>query len=480
VASDSFGYTASDGTASDTATLTVTVNGTNDAPTIDGGGTDASGSVTELPNNDPNENTFTHTDSGAIAFDDADVTDTHSASFAPQGGGYLGSFSLDPVNQAGDTVTWHFSVSDGDLDFLADGQTLTQTYAVQVNDGHGGTASQDVTITLTGAADGPQTVWYIDNSAVGSTNVGTQANPFTSIASFNAAQGTLGGPQVAATVYLLAGTGNYIEADGINLLNDQLLYGVANGAVRPTIHATGAGNDGIQLAQNNTIAGVDLGNVNDVGITDGGGTVGTLTITDVGMNGTGQIVDIDQGGTLNVTLNSVTSLGSNDGAIDLNNVGGTFHVAGVTTITGIHSDGGIDITNSSVAASFTGGGTISTNNAKAVNFVGNTGSLALSGGIDIVTTTAAGLTASGGGTITATGAGNSINSAFGTALSVSGTTIGAADLTFESISAGSGVSTAGVGISLSNTGALGGLHVTGTGTAGSGGTIQNKAVSASR
>ena len=41
MAQDVFTYTATDGTASDTATLTVTVNGINDAPTIDAGGTDA-------------------------------------------------------------------------------------------------------------------------------------------------------------------------------------------------------------------------------------------------------------------------------------------------------------------------------------------------------------------------------------------------------------------------------------------------------
>ncbi len=469
-AQDVFGYTASDGTASDGATLTITVNGANDAPTIDAGGTDATGAVTELPNNDPNENTFTHTDSGTIAFDDVDVSDTHTASFTPQGGGYLGTFTLDPVNQAGDTVGWDFSVSDGDLDFLNDGETLTQTYTVEIDDGHGGTATQDVTITLTGAADGPQTVWYIDNSAVGSANLGTQADPYTSIAAFNAAQGTVGGPQVGATVYLLAGTGTYTEADGVNLLDDQTLIGVADGPVRPTIVVTGAGNDGIEVAQNNTISGLDIGNTADAGIVDSNGSVGTLTISDVGKSGTGQIVDIDQGGTLNVTLNSAASTGSNDGAIDLNGVGGSFTVTGATTITGIHSDGGIDITGSSLTATFAGGGTVSTNNAVAVNFVGNTGALELGGGFDIVTTTGKGLNATGGGSLTATGAGNSVTSLTGTAVTVSGTTFGADGVTFESVSVNGAVN----GIVLANTGTVGGFSVTGLGTAdGSGGTILN-------
>jgi VCBS repeat-containing protein len=475
VAQDLFGYTASDGTASDTATLTVTVNGTNDAPTIDAGGTDDAGSVTELPNNDPNENAFTHTDSGTIAFDDVDVSDSHSASVTPQGGGYLGTFALDPVNQAGDTVGWDFSVEDSDIDFLDAGETLTQIYTVEIDDGNGGTATQDVTITITGEADAiapDGTNWYIDNSAVGSAETGSPSDPFTSIAAFNAAQGTPGGPGVGDNIFLLAGSGTYAEADGINLLDGQVLTGVASGPLRPTIVTTGGGSDGIELAQNNTVSGLDIGNTNDTGITDSNGSVGNLTIFDVGKTGSGQVIDIDQGGTLDVTLNVATSTASNDGAIDLNGLAGSFTVTGATTITGIHSDGGIDITSSSLTATFAGGGTVSTNNAVAVNFVGNTGALALGGGFDIVTTTGLGLNATGGGTLTATGAGNSISSLFATALNVVNTAIGAADATFESISSGGGVN----GIVLTNTGAVGGLTVTGDGGStnnGSGGTIQN-------
>ena len=116
-----------------------------------------------------------HTDSGTVAFDDVDLTDTHSASFTPQGGGYLGTFTLDPVDQTGDSVGWDFTVSDAALEGLSEGEIRIQTYTVEIDDGNGGTVTQDVTITITGAGvgAGPQTVWYIDNSAVGSANVGT-------------------------------------------------------------------------------------------------------------------------------------------------------------------------------------------------------------------------------------------------------------------------------------------------------------------
>ena len=94
---------------------------------------------------------------------------------------------------------------------------------------------------------------------------------------------------------------------------------------------------------------------------------------------------------------------------------------------------------------------------------------------------AAAFTATGGGTVTATQNNttivNTIITDAGTALHVANTDIGAAGLTFRSISAGNNGSTPGVGIVLDNTGVAvsnGGLTVTGTGTAASGGRIWKK------
>jgi VCBS repeat-containing protein len=469
---DVFTYTASDGGASDTATLTVTVHGTNDAPTITGG--DTAGSVTELPDGDPGQNVTVHTDSGSVTFVDVDVTDTHSASVTPQGAFYLGTFSLDPVDQSGDSVGWDFTVSDAALEGLAEGEVRIQTYTIQVSDGNGGTDSQNVTITLTGAGvgAGPQSVWYIDNSAVGSANLGTEADPFTSIAAFNAAQGSLGGPQEGHTVRLLAGsgTGIYAEADGINLLNGQILVGDATGSVRPTIEA--AAGDGINVAQNNNVSGIDIGNTSGADIADSGGSVGNLTVSDVGSSGTGQIVDIDQGGTLNVTLNSAESLGSTGGAIDLNGVGGSFTVTGATIIAGA-TGGGVDVTSGiNLAVDLQSGLIASTGSSTAVNFSGNMGSSSLTiNGLDLTTTTGTGLSVSNGGTVTVTGSGNSIATTGGTAVNISFATIGSGGVTLQSVSSLGG---SGAGIIL-NTAGSGGFSVTGTGSvAGSGGTISFK------
>ena len=78
----------------------------------------------------------------------------------------------------------------------------------------------------------------------------------------------------------------------------------------------------------------------------------------------------------------------------------------------------------------------------------------------------------GGTSVTTTGT-NTISTTTGTALNVTNTTIGASGLTFQSISAGTAASGPTNAIVLNNTGNVGGLSVTGTGTTvGSGGTIQ--------
>jgi hypothetical protein len=72
---------------------------------------------------------------GAITFTDSDVSDTQTASFAPEGSGYAGAFSLEPVG-VGDgsaSVGWEFSLNN-DQFTLATAETVTQSYGVSVTD----------------------------------------------------------------------------------------------------------------------------------------------------------------------------------------------------------------------------------------------------------------------------------------------------------------------------------------------------------
>ena len=95
-----------------------------------------------------------HTASGSLAFTDANALDLHTASFTLRGSGYLGTFSLDTTAIDSDnTVGWSFSVSDKAMDYLEAGEQKTQLYDVIIDDGHGGTVKQTVTVTLTGAGE---------------------------------------------------------------------------------------------------------------------------------------------------------------------------------------------------------------------------------------------------------------------------------------------------------------------------------------
>ena len=46
-------------------------------------------------------------------------------------------------------------ITEAELDFLAAGETVTVVYTITVDDGNGGTDTQDVTIAITGANDAP-------------------------------------------------------------------------------------------------------------------------------------------------------------------------------------------------------------------------------------------------------------------------------------------------------------------------------------
>jgi VCBS repeat-containing protein len=159
-----------------TQPITVTITGTNDAPTI----ATTSGSITELPGT--GNGTLDHA-TGTIAFADPDLTDTpvvsaqltsfsyHNASDAdvtssltPQQQADVAALEASlaltpsPANANNGSVGWSYDVADNKLDFLAAGDVLTLTYLATVSDGHGGSASQPLTVTITGTNDQPTIV----------------------------------------------------------------------------------------------------------------------------------------------------------------------------------------------------------------------------------------------------------------------------------------------------------------------------------
>jgi len=131
---------------------------------------DANGMILDSVNVNPTSGPATESTAGSISFSDAEPTDIHTASFLAAGSGYVGTFSLDPISESGGagSVAWHYTVNNADIQFLAQGEPLSQDYFVTIDDGHGGTAVQDVTVTLNGTNDAPAAV---DNTVV--TDVGT-------------------------------------------------------------------------------------------------------------------------------------------------------------------------------------------------------------------------------------------------------------------------------------------------------------------
>jgi large repetitive protein len=405
--------------------------------------------------------------------------------------------------------------------------TGTDVLTVTTNDnGATGTGAHPDVVSTENLGVIPK-VWFIDDSASAvatSANLGTQADPFTSLASFNAA--TTGANDY---VYLRTGTGTY--SGGIVLQDGQTLIGqgdaltfpdplhagntltIENAGTAPKI-APGAGQIGIDLASGNIIHGlnVDTGtNTNAVGIDDGpaANSVGALTISNLSTSGAGKAVDIDHGGgALNVTIDSLTSTGSTTQGVNLNGaMSGTFNISAgsISGSTGVAfnvnggstsiddkgtvtktSDGQtISLVNHNTAANTVQfeGAVSSTGASDGINLSGNTNSaMSFTGGVTIDThssgttgfsATGAGPAATSGGTISVTGSSNSITSGAGTALNITNTTIDSSNVTFHDISSAS--SGTADGIILDNTGSSGGLHVTGTGTtAASGGTISNK------
>lgn len=92
---------------------------------------------------------------GTFYFADADAKDTHAVSIAAPAGA-LGTLSAKVVSDINGTgaVVWSYVVDEAKVEPLAAGQTKVETFALTLDDHHGGTVTQNVTVTLTGTGAG--------------------------------------------------------------------------------------------------------------------------------------------------------------------------------------------------------------------------------------------------------------------------------------------------------------------------------------
>ena len=352
--------------------------------------------------------------------------------------------SGDPVILSGNTQPAHGTVtvnSNGTFTYTPNaGFTGTDsfTYTVTDTDDPSNPKSATGTVTIT---VGPL-VWYVDDSKVAAGN-GTAGSPFNTLA---AADGAAGADSI---VFLYQGIAPY--TGGLTLHSGENLFGQPNGLTvdgSSLVPAGGSaptitnGGDGIDLAENADVEGVDVSNTSGNGIAASNvndATVGASTPVSVSGAG-GDGIDITGGsGTLDLAGASVTGSAGHSVSVS-GRTGGTTTIGGTITDTKT----GISVTN---------------NTGSTTNFTGE---------ITATTTTNPAFSATGGGTVTATGAGSTLVTTTGTALDVQNTTISSGGLKFQTIAS----TGANPGIDLSNTGSSGGLTVTGTGSAGSGGTVQ--------
>jgi VCBS repeat-containing protein len=556
---DTFIYRTTDGALDETATVTITITGVNDAPTATDDSYAGVGNTTLVVGNTVPAGRAGKTLSGSIKSNDTDpdtaagsLTITTGTSATTLGGSVTmdadGTFTYTPPTSTTNTAdTFTYTIGDG---------TSTDT----------GT----VTINLTSR------VWYVDNTAAAG-GTGRSSDPFDTLAEATAAGGA------NATIFVHQGSGTTGQNAGAVLAANERLLGAAedlvvggdtlydgSNAQRPTIgNAAGAG---VTLASGSTVqglainaaggaaisgsAGVSGSTIADVTLsgTSGGlslsATSGTFAISDTTISTTGGTgltasgagtVNFTSAGTISVassgaralnisstalsgTIDDVTVTASAAGGVALQNTTGSIvlgglslattggtgfladNVAGLSVPAGatanVSDSGGtaVAIRNSTAPSAtfdtvsatgagstgidvsgnggggtttFSGATTTSTSTATGVSLANNAGhAIAFTGGnVGITTTSGRGFDATGGGTVTVQGSGSTITSTTGTALRIANTTIGSSDVTFRSISANGAPN----GIVLDTTGSNGGLKVTGTNTAGSGGTIQNTA-----
>ncbi|MCE7536475.1 retention module-containing protein [Aliivibrio fischeri] len=130
------------GNLTSTQEVTVTIIGTNDDPVISG---IAVGDLTEGDVGDPNP-----TVSDTLTVVDVDVTDTHTWTILEGGSGVYGVLTIN-------NGVWEYTLDNSRdaTQALGQGDVVTETFTIEVDDGNGGTDQQEIVITINGTNDEP-------------------------------------------------------------------------------------------------------------------------------------------------------------------------------------------------------------------------------------------------------------------------------------------------------------------------------------
>lgn len=345
----------------------------------------------------------------------------------------------------------------------------------------------------------PSNYWYAQASAdvADAGNTGRDADPFPSLANAVAAAGT--GDTVF--IYAPANGTEQLNGGAVLKVGQALIGAAVPGAFSTVINGipvtifqgggaqpnlTRASGATVTLAQNNRLVGLAIDN--DAGAAIQGTGFGTLVVSGVSVDPTGPALDLTTG-VLDATFMLLSSTGSTTFGLRLLGVSGMLNAANGTLamaagatgravlvngssakillgsavtgtrgieITGVTADsvtlsGALTLTgeglsvhdNSGGVISFTsaGGKTLTTGANPAVlltgNTVGNTVRFA-GGNLDITTANANGFSATGAGTVSVTGASNSVATGTGIPVTLTSVNTGTAGVTFDSVSTSTG------------------------------------------
>jgi VCBS repeat-containing protein len=94
--------------------------------------------------------------SPAFTWSGGTLTDDQKAALTAAG--VLSLVKSDSTGTGAGSVDWKYQITDNALDFLAKDETLTVKYDVTIDDHHGATTTQTVTVTITGTNDTPTIV----------------------------------------------------------------------------------------------------------------------------------------------------------------------------------------------------------------------------------------------------------------------------------------------------------------------------------
>ena len=480
------GNTGSGSAQSDTDTVGVSVTAVNDAPsaatksyTVQANMkvVGLSGLLTGATDPDTGDGSYT----ASFTVNDVVVDPCAASSTISNLSTSAGTFDLDPPTGFSGTCTLKYRVNDSGNP----GPAATSAYA-------------SITLTVSGPV-----IWFVNQGAAAG-GTGRLSAPFNTLAAADAVDAG------NHAIFLYSGT----YATGITLNSGEKLLGQGTtgttfdtffGITPPTgtlarpALATGTANvqATVNLASTATLRGLVISTGTSAGLVGSGGltgidvaqvsvatstgtavnlnnAAGTYSFSTISTNGAANGILLDTLGASSFTVSLGAIVNASTRGVDINGGTGNFSYGGTISTSG--SGRSVEIT-SHTGGAVTFSGAVS-DTGIGINLGSNTGAtINFTGGVAASTGANVAFNATGGGTVTVTGANNTLTATTATTLNVQNTTIGASGLTFKSISSSGGTSD---GIVLDNTGSSGGLTVTGDGTNTSvggnstGGIIANK------